>query len=57
VTSRAKGTVIGPISPSRKALATIRRRRKLSVALRFTYTPSGGTALTRSKTIVLRLSR
>ena len=51
------GRVKLTIKPSRKAMAILKRKRKLKVGVRVAYTPSGGSPSSRRRTITLKLKR
>jgi hypothetical protein len=55
-TARAKGTLTLAIAPTSTALKTLHKKRKLSLKITLTFTPTGGTARAKSGTILLRLS-
>ncbi len=51
--ARAKGKFSLSIKPSRKAKLTLQKSGKVKVTAKITFTPSGGTPLTESKTLTL----
>ncbi len=55
--SRAAGTVTLAVRAKGKALRALRRRGKAKVRLRVTFTPDGGTAGSRTKTVTLQKRR
>jgi hypothetical protein len=52
-TSRGRATFTFTISAKGSALATLRRKHKVSITLHVSFTPNGGTKLTRAKSITL----
>jgi len=52
-TSRGRATFTFTISAKGKALATLRRKHKVSITLHVSFTPNGGTKLTRAKSLTL----
>jgi hypothetical protein len=56
-TAQAAGRFTLTFKPSAKATAILRRRHKLKVTISVTYTPTGGTARTKTARTTLRLTR
>ena len=53
----ASGRVTLKLKPSRAARAILRRKRRLRVTMKITFSPAGGTATSRVRTLTLKLKR
>ena len=51
------GSVKLVIKPTRKAMAVLKRKHKLKIGVKLSYTPSGGTRSSLKRTLTLRLKR
>jgi hypothetical protein len=56
-TARAAGRVRVTLRLSKKALALLRKRHRLNTRVSITFTPTGGTARTKTKRVTLRAAR